>query len=86
MADFAKIINASDGAQVLFFKATDDEDGRPQLRQITEFEGVFAAFNMTFSDDDAGWDKLDAAFDTRTQEDADAVRKAVTSMLGADHA
>jgi hypothetical protein len=81
VSDFAKIIRAADGEQVLFFKSTDSESGKPQLRQVTEFEGMFAELNMAFTDDDAGWDKLDKCFDAADEAQANGVRAAIHKML-----
>lgn len=71
MSDFAKIVRASDGAQVLFYKGQDD-DGRPQLFQVTYFEGVIANLNFSFATD--AWSMLDAAFDRAGLEQADTIR------------
>lgn len=74
MSDFAKIVRASDGAQVLFYKDNGD-DGAPVLRQITEMASITGAMNLGFTDDDPGYDKRDAAFDRAGVQQADALRK-----------
>jgi hypothetical protein len=78
-ADFAKIVRASDGAQVLFYKDSDG-DG-PALQQVTEVEGVAGAFSFGFTDDDEGYDKRDAAFEKAGVEEADALRALVAKAL-----
>jgi hypothetical protein len=76
--DFARIERASDGRQVLFYKSTDDE-GKPQLRQVTEHEGVIIEMNLSFGDDDAGWAMLDRVFDG---VEADKVVAAILQAIG----
>ena len=78
MDDFAKIVRASDGAQVLFYKGQDDE-GRPTSFQLTELDGIHAAVNMSFKDEE--WDALDSAFAKAGLEQADAVRSAGKQFL-----
>lgn len=83
MADFAKIVIASDGAQVLFYK-DNDEDGNPTLVHVTEEQGVTANMALSFTDDDDGFDKRDAAFDGSDAEKADAMRSLVKRAMGAE--
>lgn len=80
--DFAKIIRASDGAQVLFYKSTDNDTGKPQLRQVTEFDGMFAELNVSFSDDDKGWDRLGKRFSAADEAQANEVRSAIGKAIG----
>lgn len=75
--DFAKIVRASDGAQVLFYKDTDDEN-RPRLSQVTEYDGITANIGFGFDDDD--WDKLDKAFSESWVGRADEIRELVAKM------
>ena len=81
MADFAKIVRASDGAQVLFFKDNDSE-GAPCLTQVTEEDGVTAKLGISFTDDDDGGDKRDVAFNGSGVEQADGMRALVLKALG----
>lgn len=76
--DFARIERASDGRQVLFCKSTDDE-GNPQLRQVTEHEGVIIEMNLSFGDDDAGWALLDQVF---VSVNADKVLATILQTIG----
>lgn len=79
---FAKIVIASDGEQVLFFKDNGDEG--PELVQMTEAEGVTARLALGFEDDENGAAavKRDAAFDNADVFWADGVRAAVIGFLG----
>lgn len=78
--DFACVVRASDGVQVLFEK-TETEDGRPCLRQVTTFGGATAEFNLTFKESNQEA-SLETAFARCDIVMADAVRKAVKSMVG----
>ena len=80
----AKIVNATDGAQVLFYKSTNSSNGKPQLRQVTEFEGMFAEVNLEFKDVDEGWAGLDRAFAEAGLKQADQVRETTIKDLFAD--
>lgn len=68
---FAKIVIASDGEQVLFFKDNGDEG--PELVHMTVESGITARLGMGFDDDEV----RDAAFDKAAVEQADMVRKLV---------
>lgn len=81
MSDFAKIVNATDGAQVLFYKSTNSSNGKPQLRQVTEFEGMFAEVNLDFKDVDEGWAGLDRAFAEAGLKQADQVRETIKDLF-----
>lgn len=81
MADFAKVIRASDGEQVLFYKGQND-DGDPTLFQLTELEGLNAAFNLSFKDD--SWDALDSAFEKAGVEQANAMRAISKKFLAGE--
>lgn len=76
---FAKIVTATDGAQVLFFK--DIGDDGPELAQVTAFDGLTARCGMGFTDDDEGYDLRDKAFDKADLDAADLVRKMFADML-----
>lgn len=78
--DFARLARASDGRQFLFYKSTDDE-GKPQLRQVFEHEGVIVEFNVSFTDDDAGWKTLDMVFPV---VDPDRVLAQVLATINGD--
>ncbi|KQP36120.1 hypothetical protein [Pseudorhodoferax sp. Leaf274] len=80
---FAKIVIASDGEQVLFFKEEGDEG--PELVQMTMEQGVTARLAMGFEDDEEGSAdaKRDAAFDKAGADYADQVRKAVKGFFDA---
>jgi hypothetical protein len=80
MADFAKIVRATDGTQVLFYKDNGD-DGKPVLKQITDMDGITGAMNLSFSDDDEGYDRRDAAFDRADVTQADALRHLFAQAL-----
>jgi hypothetical protein len=77
MSDFAKIIRASDGEQVLFRKGEDDSE-KACLFQMTEFEGITAELNLGFDSDDL----MERAFEMADQAQADAVRNVVKKALG----
>lgn len=79
--EFAKIVVASDGAQVLFY-CSSDERGSPQVRQITEVDGMIIEMNIAFADDDEGWDKRDEWFQAAGQPVADLVRSDIRKIIG----
>ena len=72
-SDFAKIVRASDGEQVLFWKGATD-DGEPRLCSSTVMDGMTADLNFDFKDNEGGWADLDYAFLNSDVERADAVR------------
>lgn len=80
MTDFAKIIRASDGAQVLIFKDNGDEG--PELVFMTELDGVVARLGSGFEHDpeEDAYSKLDKAFDAADVRQADVIRKAVCAI------
>lgn len=80
MADFAKIVRATDGGQVLFYKDNGD-GGEPVLKQVTEMGGITGAMNLGFTDDDEGEKARDAAFDRAEVKQADAMRKVFAQAL-----
>lgn len=79
---FAKIVIASDGEQVLFFKDEGDE-GQPELVQMTAHMGITARLALGFETDEAGdaYEKRDAAFDLVHVGWADQVRASAKSFL-----
>lgn len=79
--DVFKIVRASDGVQVLFRKGV-NSDFEPSLFQMTELDGSLAQLDMAFEPNDQGWNALDAAFAQSGVEQADAVRRAVKSLIG----
>lgn len=81
MTDFAKIVRATDGAQVLFYKDT-GENGEPLLRQVTEFDGITGAMALSFTDDDEGYSRRDTAFATCDAKQADALRRMFAQAIG----
>lgn len=81
--DFAKIIRASDGVQVLFYAAATD-DGAPQARQVTVIDGMTASLNLEFEDTEEGWGKRDTYLAAACVDLADGVRASVNHMLGRD--
>jgi hypothetical protein len=79
--DFAKIIRASDGRQVLFF--VEPSGGDYLVHQVTNHDGFQADLKFGFTSDDA--DKNErlamAMFDRSNQERADNVIKAIAEMM-----
>lgn len=73
MSDFAKIVIASDGEQVLFY--LDNGDNGPELVQMTEIEGITARVGLGFKDDDSGDAARERAFNEVGIKQADAMRK-----------
>lgn len=74
MSDFAKIVRATDGAQVLFYKTMQNDC--PAIMQVTDAYGVLAEITAQFNDTDIGWGDRELAFEKAGIEEADAVRKA----------
>lgn len=80
MRDFAKLVRATDGAQVLFLK-DDNDDGKPTLYRMTEYEGITAKLGIAFSDDDFGYEACDKAYDDCDMIAADTFRKRVVELM-----
>lgn len=74
MSDFAKIVRATDGAQVLFYKTMQNDC--PAIAQVTDAYGVIAEITAQFNDTEMGWGDRELAFEKAGIEEADAVRKA----------
>lgn len=75
---FAKIVIATGGEQVLFYKSA-DEEYNPCLRQVTEIDGAYAEMNLSFAPDD--WAALDKAFEQADVAMADAIRLSVSHFF-----
>lgn len=75
--DFARIIIASDGAQVLFYKREGD-DG-PGLMQATCMDGVTLEADLSFDKSTLARDEAFEAADIRA---ADRMRALVATALG----
>lgn len=82
-SDFAKIMRATDGEQVLFRKGS-DANGDPCLFQTTSIDDMTAEIAISFKSGD--WDALDAAFDNADADQADGVRSAAGSFIGGPRA
>lgn len=69
--DFAKIVAASDGRQVLFY--IDPNGGDYVLHQIANYDGLQADMRLEFAseDKDENERRVRAAFDAMNQEAAD---------------
>lgn len=80
MTDFAKIVIASDGEQVLFH--LDNGDDGPELVQMTVVEGVTARIGLGFNDDDEGYERRQKAFDVVGVKQADAMRELARRAVG----
>lgn len=81
MSDFAKIVTASDGAQVLFYK--DMGDDGPELVQVTEVGGTTGRIALGFDDNENGFMLRQRAFDVASIEQADQMRAIVKGALHA---
>lgn len=79
MSDFAKIVRATDGAQVLFYKTMQNDC--PAITQVTDAYGVLAEITAQFNDKAMGWGDRELAFEKASVEEADAVRKAALFLL-----
>lgn len=79
--DFAKIICASDGRQVLFF--VEPVGGDYHVHQVTNHDGFQAdlKFGFTCNDADKNEREAMAMFDSSNQERADNVIKAIAEMM-----
>lgn len=82
MTDFAKIIRATDGEQVLFYR--EDEGDVPMLVQVTNCDGVTATARLGFDKSDEGEAKRDKAWSDAGIEQADDMRRMVASALLGD--
>ena len=78
---FAKIVIASDGGQVLFFKDNGDEG--PELVQMTVLDGMTARVALGFTDDEPGDRSRQAVFDAAGVNEADKFRALAKSAAGA---
>lgn len=78
--EFAKIVKATDGAQVLFYLGT-SEDGEPTLYQYTEMEGFFGSLDLHFRKGDTGWKLAEEALTKADVVMADAVREQFVKLL-----
>ena len=83
MSDFAKIVRASDGEQVLFYKSADDE-GRPTLVQASDYDGITLRMEVGFKKGE--FDKRDAAFSCAALAHADSTRYMLRSFIEEDAA
>lgn len=79
MADFAKIVTASDGEQVLYFKDNGDEG--PELVAMTNMDGITLRVGLGFADTDDGEAKREAQFNSVGVEHADEFRATAASMV-----
>lgn len=79
---FAKIIDATDGAQVLFFK--DNGDDGPELVAMTELDGATLRLGFGYDDTDSGLAKREAYFLSVDIDVADKIRATVRAMAGSD--
>lgn len=79
--DFAKIIRATDGRQVLFY--VEPAGGDYHVHQVTNHDGFQADLKFGFASDDADKNERGAMgmFDSSNQERADNVIKAIAEMM-----
>lgn len=79
--DFAKIVRASDGRQVLFY--VEPEGGDYRIHQVVNYNGIQADLNVGFFSEDEDKNKRGAMtmFDSSNQERADNVIKAIAGMM-----
>lgn len=78
--ELAKIFNASqDGAQILFYRTTDDE-GNPAIAQVTEIDGCFVTVTASYKE--GQHDFRDEKFKGLTQEYADVIRAEILKSFG----
>ena len=80
-SDFAKIIRASDGRQVLFF--VEPAGGDYHVHQVINHDGFQADLKFGFTSNDADKNEREAMamFDSSNQERADNVIKAIAGMM-----
>lgn len=79
-SDFAKIVRAKDGAMVLFLKEQDDE-GKPSVYSMTEYDGITAKLGIGFADDDTGVEAADRYYDSQGEEEAEAFRQRIIKLM-----
>jgi hypothetical protein len=75
--DFAKIIRATDGAQVLFFTGYHPEDEAPTVFVVTHCDGLALELKMSFDTEE----KRDEVFAQVDLESADNLRKSAVEMV-----
>lgn len=82
--DFAKIVRASDGRQVLFF--VEPYGGEYHFHQVTNHDGFQADLKVGFTsaDDEKNERGAMAMFDSANQERADKVIKVIAGMMEGD--
>ncbi len=78
--DFAKILRATDGAQVLIYK-DNGEDGEPAIVVASVCDGVTAKMTISFKDTDSGYNTRNKSFDGFTQAQADNARGLVVKAV-----
>jgi len=83
---FAKIVEASDGYQVLAIVQRSEDEDVVELRTITNStDGLKVEFALSFPDDsDQSWTKADKALAEFDVARADTVRQIYTDMI-AEH-
>lgn len=82
--DFAKIVRATSGRQVLVYRGSEDETGNPELVIATVVDGVMVKLGSGFNDTDDGCEARDKAFAGFGAEMADEFEAiAVGAVIGA---
>ncbi len=79
--DFAKIVRATDGRQVLFY--VEPEGGDYRLHQIVNYNGMQANLKIGFTSEDEDENERGAMamFASSNQERADNVVKVIAEMM-----
>ena len=80
--DFAKIVRASDGRQVLFY--VEPKGGDYSLNQMADHGGFMATMTLDFSSEDAELNERGAysALERVGQKEADALIAEVQNLMG----
>lgn len=80
---FAKLFELPRYGQVLL-KFDADDEGKPELRwYVQPPELGVCSIAVSFNDTDQGWDQAETAFDSATDEHAEAAAKGIYSAVGA---
>lgn len=78
--DFAKIVRTPSGRQVLAFCEANDE-GKPAVTLVVVVEGVTMKMGVGFEDDDSGYDKRDAYFESFDEAKAQDMESAAIKAI-----
>lgn len=78
---FAKVFDIANGDQVLFW-LTSNEGQQPEIRMITNVNGLVCRANTEFKNTDDSWDAAESTFDGLDQAAADKFHESMLDLTG----